>query len=223
MTRPERLVVVLGTGTEVGKTWVSSRLLAHLRGAGLVVSARKPAQSFDLPGTGVPEPTDADLLAAATGEAPRDVCRADRCYPLALAPPMAADRLGRPPIRLIDLAVELAWPPEVRVGLVEGAGGVRSPIAHDGDGADLARLLEPDLVVVVADAGLGTIHAVRSAVDALAGLPVVVLLNRFDDEDGLHAGNAAWLRERDGIDLVTSVTALAAHPALLGDDPGAPR
>ena len=31
--RPERLVLVCGTGTEVGKTWVAARLLAELRSA----------------------------------------------------------------------------------------------------------------------------------------------------------------------------------------------
>ena len=52
---------------------------------------------------------------------------------------------------------------------METAGGVRSPQADDGDAVDLVRLLAPDLVVLVADAGLGTINAVRLCVDALAG------------------------------------------------------
>ena len=45
--RPRRLVAVVGTGTDVGKTWVSARVLRDLRAAGLRVAARKPAQSFD--------------------------------------------------------------------------------------------------------------------------------------------------------------------------------
>ena len=45
--RPHRLVVVVGTGTDVGKTWVAARLLIDLRAAGVTVAARKPAQSFD--------------------------------------------------------------------------------------------------------------------------------------------------------------------------------
>jgi dethiobiotin synthetase len=63
--RPARLVVVVGTGTEVGKTWSSCRLLEHARSQRLRVAARKPVQSFDADST---EPTDADRLAAATGE-----------------------------------------------------------------------------------------------------------------------------------------------------------
>ncbi|MGH9276071.1 MAG: ATP-dependent dethiobiotin synthetase BioD [Acidimicrobiales bacterium] len=207
MNRPALVVVVLGTGTEVGKTWVSCRLLEQLRSAGVSVAARKPAQSFDPPGS-EDGATDADLLAHATGELAEAVCRSHRWYPKALAPPMAADRLGRPPILLDDLVGELGWPRGVAVGLVETAGGVRSPIAHDGDGAALAHRLAADLAVLVADAGLGTVHAVRASAAALTPLPVVVLLNRYDDGDELHRANRDWLVQRDGLEVVTDVAAV---------------
>lgn len=45
--RPQRLIVVVGTRTEVGKTWVTARLLRDLRASGRHVAARKPVQSFD--------------------------------------------------------------------------------------------------------------------------------------------------------------------------------
>jgi dethiobiotin synthetase len=214
VTRPDRLVVVVGTATEVGKTWVACRLLEHLRAAGVAVAARKPAQSFDPPGTAPAPPTDADLLAAASGEAPHDVCPPHRWYPRPLAPPMAADVLGLGPIALDDLAGELRWPDGVALGLVETAGGARSPIAHDGDGADLAHRLVADLAVLVADAGLGTIHSVRAAAAGLAPLPVVVVLNRYDAGDELHAANRAWLAARDGFDVVTDIAGLVAHPGI---------
>ena len=56
------------------------------------------------------------------------------------------------------------------------------PISDDGDNVDLAHQLAPDLVVLVADAGLGTINAVRLSVTAFADFPVVVALNRFTAE-----------------------------------------
>ncbi len=59
------LVVVAGTGTDVGKTWVGCRLARHFRERGLSVAARKPAQSFAPDQAG---PTDAEMLASATGE-----------------------------------------------------------------------------------------------------------------------------------------------------------
>jgi dethiobiotin synthetase len=198
------ILFITGTGTEVGKTFVAAALARHLRGAGHRVVARKPVQSFEPGDTS----TDADVLAAATGEDPRVVCPAHRWLPAAMAPPMAADTLGLPPFTIADLASELDAPAE-GIAFVEGAGGVRSPIAADGDNVDLADALQPDRVVLVADAGLGTINLVRLSVDALRAHDIAVLLNRYDARDPLHARNAAWLREHDGCCVFTDVIALA--------------
>ncbi|MFM7059658.1 MAG: ATP-dependent dethiobiotin synthetase BioD [Actinomycetes bacterium] len=192
------LLFVTGTGTEIGKTWFASRLIAALRAGGVAVAARKPAQSFE-PGTG---PTDADLLGAASGEDPTVVCPAHRWYEVAMAPPMAADVLGRPEITIADLARECAPGPVDGITLVEGAGGPRSPIATDGDSIDLARALGAERVLLVADAGLGTINAVRLCLEALRGFPVLVALNRFEHADDLHRRNRAWLEDH-GVAVTT--------------------
>jgi dethiobiotin synthetase len=205
VTRPRTLGFVSGTATEIGKTWWTAATARELRVAGLTVAARKPVQS-GAPGAA----TDADVLAAATGDDPVAVCPPSRTYDLAWAPPMAARELGRPGFTTRDLADAIRWPRRVDVGLVEGVGGPRSPISDDGDSVTLARLLEPDLVVVVADAGLGTINAVRLAVDAFAGLAVVVALNRFGDEL-LHHRNRDHLTDVCGFDVVTTASELTAR------------
>jgi dethiobiotin synthetase len=209
--RPRRLVVVVGTGTDVGKTWVAARLLTDLRAAGLRVAARKPAQSFE-PGDDR-DSLDAAVLGAASGEPPESVCATHRWYEVPMAPPMAAAVLGRPAFSIGDLVAELRWPAGVAgaaeavdVGLVETAGGVRSPLAADGDCLALCEVLAPDLVVLVADAGLGTINAVRLSVEALrADAPdgaVAVVLNRFDAAMDLHVRNREWLRGYDALRVV---------------------
>jgi len=203
--RPERLIFVVGTGTEIGKTWVGAHLLEVLRGRGLTVAARKPAQSFG-PGEG---PTDAEVLAAATGEQPETVCPRHRWYEVPMAPPMAADALGKPRIEIAELARETDFSDGVDLGLVETAGGVRSPLAHDGDTVDLIGLLGPDAVVLVGDAGLGTINAVLLSYAALAPARVHVFLNRFDAGNALHVANRMWLSERFGLHVVTDVDTLA--------------
>ncbi len=180
----------------------------ELRAAGVQVAARKPVQSGD-PGA----VTDGELLAAATGEEPDTVCPPVRTLPLAWAPPMAARELGLPPFTTADLAGGIDWPSSVDVGLVEGVGGPRSPIGDDGDNVDLAHLLAPDVVVLVADAGLGTINAVRLSAGALAAFPVIVALNRYaveGESDPLHARNREHLIDVDGFDVVTT-------PRELGD------
>lgn len=207
MTRPLRLIAVAGTETEIGKTWVTARAVQTLRAKGLSVSARKPVQSYRPEDVGA---TDADVLAAAGGEEPLAVCPAHRWYPVPMAPPLAAARAGAAPPRLAELLAEFRWPaPAPDVGFVETVGGVRSPLACDGDCRDLVRALDPDGVLLVAGAGLGAINAVRLAADALAGPPLAVFLNRYLPDDDVHRSNLAWLRERDGFDVATGVEDLA--------------
>jgi dethiobiotin synthetase len=206
VTRPARLVVITGSGTEVGKTWVAARLLEELRRRGWSVSARKPTQS-NSPG----QPTDAEILAAATGETARRVCAAHLTYAVPMAPPMAARALGRRPPTLDDLLHEIdrTWPEVVNVGVVEGAGGVCSPLAIDGDTADLARRLRADAAILVGEPQLGIINAARLARPALYPVPVTVHLNRFDPGSELHRLNRDWLTGQDGFAVTTTISALA--------------
>lgn len=203
MNRPQRLLVIAGTGTEVGKTWVGATLLRLAREQGLHVAARKPAQSFE-----AGQPTDAQLLAAASGESVNTICPPHRWYTVPMAPPMAADALGRERLALTRLLDEIVWPERIDLGFVEIAGGLRSPIAHDADNVDLITAVAPDRVVLVADAGLGTINSVRMSCDALADRPMHVFLNRFEAANDLHVRNRAWLRDAYGIESCVSCAEL---------------
>jgi dethiobiotin synthetase len=190
---------------------VTCELVRRLRTPQATVAARKPAQSFDPPRGPFVSATDADLLAAATGEPVERVCPRHRWYDMPMAPPMAAASLGLARFSVDDLIAELAWPPSVHLGFVETAGGVCSPLADDADSADFARLVGPDHTILVADAGLGTISAVRLAMRALAPLETVVFLNNYDSANELHWRNSDWLAGREGYQIHTDVAALAAH------------
>ena len=207
------VVVVAGTGTGIGKTWVTAALATALRARGIPVSARKPVQSFD------PEhdaTTDADELAAATGEDRYAVCPRHRRLARAMAPPMAAEALGDAEFTVAELAGEVMQnAPRESIVLVESVGGVRSPIAVDGDTVTLVNALQPELVVLVADAELGTINLVRLSAAALAHDRVVVYLNRFDGETELHVRNRDWLVTREGLEVVTNPEALETIVAAL--------
>lgn len=205
MSRPDHLVLVTGTGTDVGKTWATVELVRLLRGDRILVAARKPAQSFAPEDTS----TDASLLGDASGARAEDVCPAHRWYPVPLAPPMAADALGRERIAIDDLIAELSWPDEISVGFLEGAGGPCSPIAHDGDTITLAERLQPDVTLLVADPALGVVSNVRLAAQALAGHPLLVLLNRYDDADAVHRRSRDWLRDTEGLTVLTDVAGVA--------------
>ncbi len=213
--RPNLLVGIMGTGTEVGKTWVGCGLLTEIRQRNRTVAARKPAQSFEI----TDATTDADELAGATGEESLIICPAHRRYEIAMAPPMAADALGRDRLMIAELVDEVraSWEGRaVDVGVVETAGGARSPVAHDGDCVDLLAELDVDVVLLVADAGLGTINSIRLTVDALAtlGRPMAIFLNRFDDTDDLHRRNQQWCAN----DVALSTTTITTTIAQLADD-----
>ncbi len=90
-------------------------------------------------------------------------------------------------------------------GGLGAAGGVRAPITHDADNVELIRRIQPHHVLLVADAGLGTLNQVRMSLEALSGQRVTALLNRFDVGNDLHRRNREWLAVRDGATVITSV------------------
>jgi dethiobiotin synthetase len=131
---------------------------------------------------------------------------------------MAAAALGWPAFTIDDLVGELRRPGDVGLCLVETAGGVRSPLADDGDTVTLVERLVPDRILLVADAGLGTINAVAMSIDVLGRDrrgAVTVFLNRYDPLSDLHVRNHDWLVQRLALDCVTHVSDLFANP-----DPG---
>lgn len=200
-----KTVVITGTGTEVGKTFVAAALIAELRRRGVEMHPRKPVQSFE-PGTR----PDAEILAEAAGITANEVCPEGRSYEVPLAPPMAAEALRRAPLAIADLVAEIDIPSS-GITLIEGAGGVRSPLADDGDIVDLIDGVGADAIVLVADAELGTLNAVFLSVEALAGRNVFVYLNRYDASVDVHERNLRWLEEAGGLDVAVDVDGLATR------------
>jgi len=156
------VLVVTGTGTDVGKTVVTAALAALAHDRRHTVAVVKPAQT----GVGPGELGDVDLIADLSGI--RDVHELTR-YPDPLAPEAAARRSGLPPVDLESLAAQVAKLATSRdLVLVEGAGGLL--VRYDTGGAtlaDLARMLRAP-VLVVTTAGLGTLNTTALTLEALA-------------------------------------------------------
>ncbi|WP_339127974.1 dethiobiotin synthase [Streptomyces sp. f51] len=146
------VLVITGTGTEVGKTVVTAAVAATALAAGRSVAVLKPAQT----GVGPHERGDADEVARLAGAV--TTLELGR-YPEPLAPGTAARRAGLAavsPVAAAEAAAKLAT--EHDLVLVEGAGGLL--VRFDDEGgtlADAARLLDAP-VLVVASAGLGTLN-----------------------------------------------------------------
>ncbi|GAA5119626.1 dethiobiotin synthase [Pseudonocardia adelaidensis] len=154
------ILIVTGTGTEVGKTIVTAAIAAVAAARGDRVAVLKPAQT----GVADGEPGDvATVLRLVPGTTGCELAR----YPEPLAPATAARRAGVapvPPRAAADAAEKLAADHDLV--LVEGAGGLLVRMTDDGTLADVAALLAAP-VLVVAAAGLGTLNATELTVEAL--------------------------------------------------------
>jgi dethiobiotin synthetase len=159
-----RGLFVTGTDTGVGKTVLSAALLAAMVAGGESVAAHKPAVTgLDQPaveGTeATPWPPDHVLLGAVTGVAPEHVSprRFGRAVSPQLAAELAGERLDRR--ELIAVAAERAADAarKERTLIVEGAGGLLSPLADELTVCDLAVSLRLPLLIA-ARPGLGTVN-----------------------------------------------------------------
>ncbi len=155
------IVVVTGTGTDVGKTVVSAAVAALATDRGRRVAVLKPAQTGVVAG----EPGDLAEIARLAGDV---TVRELRRYPDPLSPEAAARRSGLPPVTPAQVATAAGeLDADHDLVLVEGAGGLL--VRFDADGGTLAdvawSLAAP--VLLVAHAGLGTLNVTSLTAEAL--------------------------------------------------------
>ena len=169
-----RRIVITGTDTEIGKTFVGCAVARAAVKLGFRVVGIKPVESGcdDL----AVADRDGRLLALATGQhSPREALQS---FGPPVAPPVAAKRAG---VRLD----QHRWLEQIRRAekgadllLVEGAGGLLSPLTEEENIRDLALVLDAAAILVGADR-LGTLNHVLLTVESLSragiGLEAIVL------------------------------------------------
>lgn len=165
-----QVLVVSGTGTDVGKTIVTAAIAANAMRDGRSVAVVKPGQT----GVGPDEPGDLASVRSLTASV-RDAVGLLSLhefvrYPDPLAPATAARTSGRSALLLTEAvnAVKALMALDDLV-IVEGAGGLLVRYSDDPVWtiADLARELHAPVVVVV-HAALGTLHHTASTLEALS-------------------------------------------------------
>ncbi len=167
------VIFVTGAGTDLGKTYVACALLRALHEAGRSVLALKPVIS-GVAAVGDPDfdASDTARLLVAAGVAPTPEA-IQACSPWRFTAPLAPDMAAAAEGRTLALADVIAWSrrqiADAEPGglvLIEGAGGVMSPIASDGLVLDwIAALDYPALLV--AGTYLGAISHALTALSAL--------------------------------------------------------
>jgi dethiobiotin synthetase len=156
-SRPIRLVVV-GTGTGVGKTHFCVALLHALNLQGRVAVGLKPVES----GLGTGESDAARMAGASMFHVKHP---APYGLPDPVSPHLAARRAGVQ----ISTAVIAAWVTSCAAPwtIVETAGGLLTPLAPGVTNLDLALTLEPDLLLLVGVDRLGILHDLGACLLAL--------------------------------------------------------
>ncbi|QUC60423.1 ATP-dependent dethiobiotin synthetase BioD [Streptomyces sp. A2-16] len=205
------VLVITGTGTEVGKTVTTAAVAAAALAAGRTVAVLKAAQT----GVRPDEPGDADEVARLAGA----VTKAELArYPEPLAPATAARRAALQPVRpdeVAEAAAKLAAGHDLV--LVEGAGGLLVRFDEEGGTlADAARLLRAPVLVVVS-AGLGTLNTTELTARELGRrrleLAGVVIGSWPDSPDLASRCNLADLPEVSGAPLLGALPAGAGRLA----------
>jgi dethiobiotin synthetase len=149
---------ITGTGTGVGKTYVAALIARALHETGKRVGVYKPvASGCEMRGGQLVSP-DAVALWTAAGQPGTLEAVCPQLFAAPLAPHLAARAEGR----RIDPALLRSgldyWRGTCDIVLVEGAGGLMSPISDEDYNADLAETFGYPLVVVAANE-LGAINA----------------------------------------------------------------
>lgn len=192
----DRLAIV-GTGTGVGKTVITAGLTAWLRERGVDARAIKPAQ------TGYPPDDDAGFVTEICGDPDAATCL--RYLEDPLAPRVAAAREG---VDLSYAETRAGCERELEaaeVGIVEGIGGLRVPLAGEKEVIDLVSDLECK-AIVVARSGLGTLNHTALTVEALEARGVAVrtiVLNEYEGETVAERTNPAELESMTGLSVET--------------------
>lgn len=195
-------MVVVGTGTGVGKTHVGCALVEAWCARGQRAVGLKPVES----GVGGPDEaargagvsdqerlTDAGRVFHVKREV-RPVARALYAFLDPISPHLAAKRAG---VR-IELAAIVRWVDENAgsITLVETPGGLFSPLDTDLTNLDLVRALQPALLLLVAPDRLGVLHDVTTTTGLAAArdLPIDALaLSTPSIPDASTGGNAIEL------------------------------
>ncbi len=173
-------VFITGADTEVGKTRFSSALIRSLRKTIAIVGAYKPVAS----GVANEKDSDAFQLWQATGAIQTLGLVCPQSFKAPLAPPLAASWEGKSVDQDLLLSGARAWEGRCDFLVVEGAGGLLSPLTFETSNADLAARFGWPIMVVVADR-LGAVNQALMAFEVASARKLevaAIVLNEVSEQ-----------------------------------------
>lgn len=204
-------LMIVGTDTGVGKTYISAAIARQLTSEGTRTGAYKPACSGSLTAeqTGAPYWEDVALLSQAIDDTfpTQRIC--PQTFHAPLAPPVAAEKEGKRVNEDLLRQGVLWWQDQVDFLIVEGVGGILCPLSENTLVVDFAAALNYP-ILIVARAGLGTINHSLLTIEVLQkrGLTIAgLILNDVDPElsDESRASNAAQIQQWTTVPVLSFV------------------
>ena len=188
----KKSIFITGTGTDVGKTFVSALIVKELAQQNLSVGYYKPVLSGALKINGNLHAGDCEYVINKSGLSQNPLESASYIFEEAVSPHLAAKNLGKKIDKNIILKDFQSYKKDFIV--VEGAGGITCPLELDAETYLMSDLIK-DLalnVVIVADAGLGVINAVLLTLEYAKnhGINVRgVILNKYVKNSSMYLDN----------------------------------
>jgi dethiobiotin synthetase len=187
--KPPQILFITGTDTGVGKTVFAALATVYLRQNGRRVAALKPLCSGGR--------DDARVLHAAAGRV-LSLAEVNPWYFRAPLAPVLAARQEKRRVRLREVVAHVRRiAKQFEVVVVEGAGGLLSPLGEGFDSRDLIKALGATPIVVCPNK-LGAVNQVRLVLEALPAAPrrrARVVLVDPQQPDAASRANLGLLQE----------------------------
>ena len=206
-------IFITGTGTDVGKTYVTGLIVKKLKESGMNAAYYKAAMSGnERTEEGMLLPGDAQYVKTVSGIEQSLACMCPYVYEAAVSPHLASRIEGNPVMlqEVVKVFEEVCR--QYDYVTMEGSGGILCPICFDERELwleDVIRELGLSSLIV-ADAGLGTINSVVLTVEYMRakGLPVKgIIFNRFHPGDRMEEDNLRMCEHRTKLPVLACVEA----------------
>ena len=198
-----RKLFITGTNTEVGKTFVTCEMLKHLVKSKKSTAAFKPVETGCNKNNKILQPNDSKRFYKVLGK----TLSLDLINPYRFIPPISpnrAIRLAKENISLNDYCDKLNLLNTHDYILIEGAGGVCSPLSCDGLNIDFAKKVKMDSILVARDE-IGVINNVILSINTFIKYKLnlkAIVLNRINAKQPRGMDNVRELRSFTNIPII---------------------
>lgn len=204
-------IFITGTGTDVGKTYITALLVKRLQETGVMAAYYKAAVSGNQRQGQRLLPGDAMYVKKISGISQPLDTMVPYIYEQAVSPHLAARSEGNPVQLSVVRQGYLTLCQHYQYITMEGSGGILCPLCWE----EKRQIWLEDVIqelklscLVVAEAGLGTINATLLTVEYLKARQIAVkgiILNHFHNEDPMEQDNCRVIEKKGGIPVIACV------------------